>query len=548
MGELAPDETFESRASKRDPEGVRADILAVARQEFADNGLSGARIDEIASRTRTSKRMIYYYFGDKEGLYRHVLEEAYRKVRAGEAALDLGHLAPVEALERLVEFTFDHHRSDPEFIRLVMIENIHHGQYLAQAHAIRDLNRSAVANLAEVYGRGVADGSFRPGLDPLELHWQISALSFFNVSNRATFSQIFGASLLAEPSQRRLRDHCVDMVLRYVLNPANSRTNAPVQSDPRTMIDPQLHDFLAVWDGKWAQLSPVAGPAERRAHFETIAAQMRLPTPEDVDCNRVEWVDSPAGAVRIRLFRHVSGGKQPCLVYMHGGAWMQGSPETHWDITARIASSNRQTVVSVDYALAPEHPFPAAFEQCKAVVRWLVGNAAGAGIDASRLAVGGDSAGGNLAAAVALAMRDEGVPLSGQLLIYPACDFDQSRPSYAENAEGPLLKVAGMDRVNAMYCPDISQLATNPFVAPLAAESHAGLPTAFIAVASNDPLRDSGLAYAEALRKAGVEVTVDPGQGLIHGYLRAMEYCAASRDKLETMAAWLDRVNRGESA
>jgi AcrR family transcriptional regulator len=110
---------------KQDPAGVRKNILAVAMAEFAANGLSGARIDEIAAKTNTSKRMIYYYFGDKEGLYGRVLEEAYRQVRAGEQELDLEHLPPVEALRKLAEFTFDHHSRNPDFIRIVMIENIH---------------------------------------------------------------------------------------------------------------------------------------------------------------------------------------------------------------------------------------------------------------------------------------------------------------------------------------------------------------------------------------------------------------------------------------
>ena len=193
----------------------------------------------------------------------------------------------------------------------------------------------------------------------------------------------------------------------------------------------------------------------------------------------------------------------------------------------------------VDYALAPEHPYPAAIDQCNAVARWAHANAAMLGIDPARIAVGGDSAGGNLAAALALDLRGSDVPLIAQLLIYPACDFDRDRPSYAENAEAPLLQVKGMDTVNAMYSPDTAQLASNPRIAPLVADSHAGLPPAFIAVAQNDPLRDSGLAYAAALEAAGVPVVLDRGAGLIHGYLRAMEWCEASRTALHRMADWL---------
>ena len=201
---------------KQDPEGVRKNILAVARAEFARNGLSGARIDDIAAKTNTSKRMIYYYFGDKEGLYLRALESAYSEVRTGEAKLDLEGLSPPDALARLVEFTFDHHHEHEDFIRMVMIENIHHGQYLEQSKVIRELNVTAIDYIARIYARGVADGVFRPGLDPIDLHWQISALCFFNVSNRATFSKIFGREFGAREQLARLKQNSVDTMLRFV--------------------------------------------------------------------------------------------------------------------------------------------------------------------------------------------------------------------------------------------------------------------------------------------------------------------------------------------
>lgn len=198
---------------KQDPAGVQKNILAVAMAEFAANGLSGARIDEIAAKTHTSKRMIYYYFGDKERLYGRVLEEAYRQVRTGEQELELDHLPPVEALKRLAEFTFDHHSRHPDFIRIVMIENIHHGVYLEQSELIRLLNAGAIQKLEAICRRGRADGLFRDDVSPLELHWHISASSFFNVSNQATFSRIFGSMLYTVEGQRSLRNHLVEMVV-----------------------------------------------------------------------------------------------------------------------------------------------------------------------------------------------------------------------------------------------------------------------------------------------------------------------------------------------
>jgi AcrR family transcriptional regulator len=204
-------------ARTQDPEGVRQNIVEVATEEFALNGLAGARIDEIAARSRFSKRMIYYYFGSKEGLYLAVLENAYRLVREGEAKLDVEGLPPVEALKKLVEFTFDHHHEHEDFIRMVMSENIHHGEYLEQSTVIRQLNVSAIDTIASVYRRGVAEGLFRGGLDPIELHWQVSALCFFNVSNRATFSKIFGRDFGAPRALASLRGNAVDMVMRYVV-------------------------------------------------------------------------------------------------------------------------------------------------------------------------------------------------------------------------------------------------------------------------------------------------------------------------------------------
>jgi AcrR family transcriptional regulator len=201
-----------------DPEGTRRDIIQVATQEFAQRGLSGARIDEIAAKTKCSKRMIYYYFDSKEGLYLRVLEAAYSEVRGFESGLDLDGLPPREALERLVRFTFDHHNSHEDFIRLVMIENIHRAKYLAQSPLIQKLNLKAIDTVSRLLERGVGEGVFRAGLDPVELHWKISALCFVNVSNRATFSRIFKRDLDSQESLASLREGVVEMIVRHVEN------------------------------------------------------------------------------------------------------------------------------------------------------------------------------------------------------------------------------------------------------------------------------------------------------------------------------------------
>lgn len=210
----------ERRGWTQNPEAVKQDILTVAISEFAANGLSGARVDRIAARTRSSKRMIYYYFGDKLGLYTRALEAAYQKVREGEASLNLEHLPPRDALARLVAFTFDHHRNNPDFIRMVMIENIHNAKNLDASEAIRKMNVAAIDKLAQICRRGQEQGVFRDGLDPVALHWQISAASFFNVSNRPSFSVIFGGELFEAQAQEKIRAQTVESILAIAALPA----------------------------------------------------------------------------------------------------------------------------------------------------------------------------------------------------------------------------------------------------------------------------------------------------------------------------------------
>lgn len=199
-----------------DPARTMANILEVAIAEFAEKGLAGARIDEIAAATQTSKRMIYYYFGSKEGLYLAVLEEAYRGMREIEGQLQLDDLEPEAALRQLVEFTFDHHASHERYIRLVMSENIQRGQYLAQSTSIQQLNVPAIASIRRLYERGVASGVFRPGLDPIDIHASISALTFYNVSNRHTFGLIFKRDFTNPEVAAQRRANVIETILRFV--------------------------------------------------------------------------------------------------------------------------------------------------------------------------------------------------------------------------------------------------------------------------------------------------------------------------------------------
>jgi AcrR family transcriptional regulator len=199
-----------------DPDGVRRNILEVATGEFAQRGYSGARVDAIAARTRTSKRMIYYYFGSKERLYLAVLEEAYAAIRRQEATLDLEHQPPEQALATLVASTFDYYHAHPEFVRLVMAENIMDGAHMKRSKTIGKLNVTVIDAVRRILARGEAEGLFRRGIDPIELHMTISALGIFNVANRATFSTIFKRDMNSPKALAARRDEIVGMILQRV--------------------------------------------------------------------------------------------------------------------------------------------------------------------------------------------------------------------------------------------------------------------------------------------------------------------------------------------
>ncbi|AGZ41495.1 TetR/AcrR family transcriptional regulator [Actinoplanes friuliensis] len=211
--DVAPPATGQRR---RDAERTRAEILDVATDEFAERGYSGARVDEIAGRTRTTKRMIYYYFGGKEQLYLAVLERAYAEIRAAERTVDIDHLDPVAAVRRLAEVTFDHHEAHPAFIQLVGVENAQHAKHLAHVAHLVDLNSSAVAVLHGVLDRGRRDGVFRTDVDALDVHMMISSFCFFRVANRHTFGALFDRDLLDPERRGHYRTMLGDFVTGYL--------------------------------------------------------------------------------------------------------------------------------------------------------------------------------------------------------------------------------------------------------------------------------------------------------------------------------------------
>jgi len=200
----------------RDPERTRSEILKVATAEFARLGYAGARVDEIAARTRTTKRMIYYYFGGKEQLFIAVLEQAYQRIRANEQDLDVSHLDPVAAIRRLAEISFDHHEAHPEFIRLVSIENIHDAEHMVRSETLSDLNWPAIEIIHKVLAAGREQGVFKAQVDAVDIHAMISSFCFFRVSNRATFGTLFHRDLTDPALRDHYRKMLGDMVVRYL--------------------------------------------------------------------------------------------------------------------------------------------------------------------------------------------------------------------------------------------------------------------------------------------------------------------------------------------
>ena len=200
----------------RDADRTRADILAVATREFADRGYAGARINEIADKTSTTKRMIYYYFGGKEQLYIAVLEQAYGFIRSLERQLDVEHLDPVEAIRELAGLTFDHHESHPDFIRLVSIENIHHAEHMRKSKQLASLKNPVIELIEQILARGHAEGVFRRDVDPIDVHMIISSFCVFRVANRHTFRTLFERDLTDPDRRDHYRRMLGDMVVDYL--------------------------------------------------------------------------------------------------------------------------------------------------------------------------------------------------------------------------------------------------------------------------------------------------------------------------------------------
>jgi len=284
------------------------------------------------------------------------------------------------------------------------------------------------------------------------------------------------------------------------------------------MLHPQARTLLDLIARSGIPPTHQLTPAQARHYYRERRA-LTQPAPPALPVVRDLQADGPAGPIPVRLYRPSADRTLPVLVYYHGGGWVIGDLDSHDVLCRQLALAADCAVVAVDYRMGPEHRFPAAVDDCVAATRWVRDSAAALGVEASRLAVGGDSAGGNLAAVVALIARDAGdLPIAFQLLIYPATDQRRIAPSHTTNAQGYLLTADAMRWYHDHYIDDPKH-DLDWRASPLLAPDLSRLPPALVLVAGYDPLRDEGIAYAQKLTEAGSSATLVSFERQIHGFV-----------------------------
>ncbi len=310
-------------------------------------------------------------------------------------------------------------------------------------------------------------------------------------------------------------------------------------------LDPDAAAVLAAFRAAGRPPYETLTPAQARAMY-LAARPASQPEPPAIASAEPLAIPGPAGDISARLYKPLtlrqSGGLSPCLVFFHGGGWVIGDLDSH-DVACRtLADEGQLIVISVDYRLAPEHKFPAAVEDAIAATNWIAGNARGLGVNASRIAVGGDSAGGNLAAVVAIHARESGPKLAGHVLIDPATDFAMTQPSHSEPETSALLTHTVVRWFRDYYLGGVSD-GEDWRASPARVENLAGLPPAFVLTAGADPLRDEGDEYARRLADAGVPVVYRSYPGQFHGFVTMGKILPKAGVALREIGEWLKSLN-----
>jgi acetyl esterase len=305
-------------------------------------------------------------------------------------------------------------------------------------------------------------------------------------------------------------------------------------------MHPDMQVLLQAREQTNAKLGPRGdAPEDARRWWNTYADVLAQPHPEDMHVYE-RTIPSSDNDVPVRIYRPAGiSDPAPCVIYIHGGGFMMGdldsSDSNAWGYAQHVGA----VVVSVDYRLTPEHPYPAAFNDCYGVLEWLAANANEVGIDANRIAVAGDSAGATLGAAMSLAARDrQGPRMVAQALIYGSFGLDQESGSYLEYAEGLGLTLASTRKFRQLYLPGNLD-SDDPYARPIKARDFANLPPALVHSAEMDPIRDDGRAYAAKLALAGNWVTYREARGMVHGFLRARFTGDAARAEFDVACAFL---------
>jgi acetyl esterase len=309
------------------------------------------------------------------------------------------------------------------------------------------------------------------------------------------------------------------------------------------MLDPQAKTLLDLIASRNMPAVHTQDPVTARAQYRERRF-FTQPEASPVDTVRELSADGPHGPIPLRLYRPLpaSAGALPVLVYFHGGGWVIGDLDTHDVLCRDLALKSGCTVVSVDYRLAPEFPFPVPVDDCLAATRWVQQHATDLNVDPTRIAVGGDSAGGKLAAVIAIAARNaKDLPISFQLLIYPATDQRFNTKSYQVNGQGYLLTSDSMTYFRGHYITD-TQHYLDWRASPLLADDLSGLPPALVLVAGYDPLRDEGVAYAQRLSEAGNKATLMSFERQIHGFITMGRVINEANEAVEVCAAALKRA------